>query len=195
MNKNLTVVLPVHNAEASLHHDVRNVLEVAAELSTGLRLFILDDGSTDDTYDMAMELSARYPQIRVMHHATRQGLGSAIAELRGQIGDDLVLVHDGASPIQAEQIRRLWDDEARQITRATDKNTSIDDLRHAAATHPAMAAAHNRLAGFQRLSNMAASDDSQLTRRDQQAQKNVGVIPPLPRPNFMGALANFALGE
>ena len=64
----------------------------------------------------------------------------------------------------------------------------------AAETHAAVAAAHTRLAGFQRLSKVEVADTA-LARRDKKASGNVGVIPPLPRPNFMGTLANFALGE
>ena len=194
MNKNLTVVLPVHNAEANLRGDVLNVLEVAAELSTRLRLFIVDDGSTDDTYDSAMELATQFPQIQVIHHAAQQGLGPAIAELRTRVGDDFVLVHDGASRIDAEQIRRMWMEEERMAARPTSRETTIDDLRMAARAHASMAAAHARLAGFQRMANIS-ENDMHLARRDKKAKRDVGVIPPLPRPNFMGALANFALGE
>ena len=194
MNKNLTVILPVHNAEATLTNNVNEVLEVAGELSTHLRLFIVDDGSTDDTYDTATELATRYPQIRVVRHAVQQGLGAAIESLRHEVAGDMVLVHDGASPVEAAQISQLWMDEHREVSATDDRAASVDDLRSAAAVHAAMQAAHGRLAGFQRIS-VATDDESQLTRRDTQAKSGVGAIPPLPRPNFMGALANFALGE
>lgn len=196
MTRNLTIVLPVHNAEATLSRDVANVLEVAGELVPAMQVIIVDDGSEDDTYDIAVELATRYPQIRVARNAVREGLGRALNTLRGELSGEFVLVHDGASRIDADQIRRLWlDQQPQTLGNAMDEPATIDDLR-VAAMHNTMAAAHSRLAGFQLMLAPSANDDRQLARRDQKQQKQgVGVIPPLPRPNFMGALANFALGE
>lgn len=195
MTKNLSVVLPVYNAEATLRNDVIRILDVAAELAGRLRVFIVDDGSIDDTYDTAIELATRYPQVRVTRHAQRVGLGKALDGLRGEVAGDFLLVHDGASRIDAEQIRQMWlaeIDIAQPGAPAT-----IDDLHQAVATHAAMAAAHARLAGFQRLVvPQAMAEQSQpLRRRDRRRTSGVGVIPPLPRPNFVSSLANFALGE
>jgi glycosyltransferase involved in cell wall biosynthesis len=206
VTRNLTVVLPVYNAEATLSRDVTEVLEVAGELAGSVRLFIVDDGSIDDTYDTAAELSFRYPQVHVLRHAERRGLGQAIEALRAKVAGDFVLVHDGASRIDAHQIRQLWFAEQSRAasfspvsiaaTAKTKEPVTIDDLRFVSAMHGSMAAAHARLAGFQRLLvTPVETADRQLTRRDRERRKGVGVIPPLPRPNFMGALANFALGE
>jgi glycosyltransferase involved in cell wall biosynthesis len=200
VTRNLTVVLPVYNAEATLSRDVTEVLEVAGELAGSVRLFIVDDGSIDDTYDTAAELSFRYPQVHVLRHAERRGLGQAIEALRAKVAGDFVLVHDGASRIDALQIRQLWFAEQSRAASFSPAKTkepvTIDDLRFVSAMHGSMAAAHARLAGFQRLLvTPTESADRQLTRRDRERRKGVGVIPPLPRPNFMGALANFALGE
>lgn len=195
MRKNLSVVLPVYNAEATLQLDVLKVLDVAGELASRLRVFIVDDGSIDDTYDAAVELATRYPQVRVTRHAHRLGLGKALDGLRSDVAGDFVLVHDGASRIDAEQIRQLWLAEIGTKQGATE--ATIDDLRDAVATHAALAAAHGRLSGFQRLVIPPAAPDARqpLRRRDRNRATGVGVIPPLPAPNFVSSLANFALGE
>ena len=172
MSKNLTVILPVHNAEATLKSNVAQVLEVGSELDTSLRLFIVDDGSTDDTFDAATELAVRYPQISVIRHAVQQGLGDAIESLRREVAGDIVLVHDGASPVDAMQIRHLWLEEQR--TDSTDGPTaSVDDLHAAVATHAVLAVAHKRLMGFQRI-NVAENHESQLTRRDKKTSATSG---------------------
>ncbi|MCO6047110.1 glycosyltransferase [Aeoliella sp. ICT_H6.2] len=196
MTDKLTIVLPVHNAEATLARDVADVLEVAGEIVRAMQVVVVDDGSNDDTYDVANELAMRYPQIRVVRHAVRQGLGTALSSLRRELAGEFVLVHDGASRIDANQIRQLWQEQQPQRRgNGIAEPTSIDDLR-VSTMHDAMASAHSRLSGFQRLMAASSSDERQLARRDQRQQKQgVGVIPPLPRPNFMGALANFALGE
>ena len=206
----LTVVLPVRNAEASLQGQVTEVLEMASELTEGFRVLIVDDASTDDTFELAVELSARYPQIEVKRNAIQRGIGPTLESIRTEITSDVVVVHDGVSAINANEIRKLWlDQQPRTFQQqaplhpaSTRGEVSIDDLRLAAATHQAMAVAHSKLLGFQLISpatNAQASGASQangaLSRRESPQQQGVGVIPPLPRPNFMGALANFALGE
>ncbi|MGI9457070.1 MAG: glycosyltransferase [Aeoliella sp.] len=201
MTPTLTVVLPVHNAEASLRRHVTDVLEMAGELTDGFRVLIVDDGSSDDTFDLAVELSTRYPQVDVLRNARQRGLGPTLRSVRSEVSSDVVVVHDGTSPMDANQIRRLWTE--RQFRTAATMHpasargeVSIDDLKLATTTHTAMAAAHSQLLGFQLLAvEHVSSTSGQLTRRESPKQQGVGVIPPLPRPNFMGALANFALGE
>jgi hypothetical protein len=69
-----------------------------------------------------------------------------------------------------------------------------------------MEKAHSRVIGFQLIAPStnpeAPSDelasDLQTTRSDAapiRDRRNLGKIPPLPRPKFLSALANFALGE
>lgn len=199
MTPTLTVVLPVHNAEASLGRNVRDVLELAGELTAGFQILIVDDGSTDETFLTAVELSRQYPQIDVVRHATRRGLGPTLRWVRTRVDSDVVVVHDGVSPIDANEIRQLWIDHrhpAAGNAAAPAEQVSIDDLRLSTATHAAMDRAHARLLGFQVVTGGAGrAASSELTRRDSPRQRGVGHIPPLPRPNFVGAVANFALGE
>jgi hypothetical protein len=59
-----------------------------------------------------------------------------------------------------------------------------------------MALAHARLLGFHLMSTDSSSSDAELPpRRTPKREAHVGAIPPLPRPNFLSSLANFALGE
>ena len=57
MNKSLTIVLPVHNGESKLRSCVREILEVASDMTSAFGILIVDDGSTDATYEVAEELS------------------------------------------------------------------------------------------------------------------------------------------
>lgn len=199
MARSLTVVLPVRNAEASLRGHVDDVLHLASELTPSFSVLIVDDGSTDDTYDLAVELATRYPQLRVLRNSRQRGLGPTLRSVRTLIKSDVVVVHDGASKVDVEEIRSLWFDPHHRTPNlkgsGMNSDVSLDDLRIAAAGHAAMAAAHSRLLGFQLMTTATATQGQDLTRREATRQQNVGTIPPLPRPNFLGSLANFALGE
>ncbi len=107
-NKSLTVVLPVYNGETRLRKSVHEILELASELTSKFGVLIIDDGSSDDTYEVAEELAAHFPQVTVRRHRQRRGLGSAIDYAQRRLRSDAIIVHDGVTPIDAGEIRSLW---------------------------------------------------------------------------------------
>ena len=74
MRQILTVVLPVHNSERLLHIAIMDLLELAHEISSPIEVVIVDDGSTDETYETACEMSRMYPQLKVLRQPVRKGL-------------------------------------------------------------------------------------------------------------------------
>ncbi|MHB0960724.1 MAG: glycosyltransferase family 2 protein [Pirellulaceae bacterium] len=105
----MSVVLPVHNAQSSLSHNVHALLEVLPEIAARFEILVVDDGSTDHTEELAHELSRCYPQVRVVRHARRRGAAAAMQTgMRQSIGD-VVFVHEETTPIRATELRRLWE--------------------------------------------------------------------------------------
>jgi glycosyltransferase involved in cell wall biosynthesis len=101
--RSLSVLLPVRNAQSSLSASVHEILDVVAELTGRFELVIIDEGSTDGTWDVARELAQLYPQIRLRQDAR--------SERRVQMGaahGDVVIAHNGTSPVDAQEIVRLW---------------------------------------------------------------------------------------
>lgn len=211
LNKSLTVVLPVYNGETRLRKSVHEILELASELTSKFGVLIVDDGSSDATYEVAEELAARYPQVSVRRNRHRSGLGSTIDYVQRRVRSDAVIMHDGASPIDAGEMRSLWRNWIHQLSPSKEKAASgaihegMGHLAKLPALHAAMERAHARVIGFQLITPVANADAPdkvaaaplQTMRRDAVATngRNVGKIPRLPRPKFLTALANFALGE
>ena len=127
---------------------------------------------------------------------------------------DAIIVHDGVTPIDAGEIRSLWRRWVAQTP--TSKNDAgepatmhgqMSDLANLPAIHAAMERAHGRLIGFQMVTplpfdeafaELGAATGTNTLRSDSPrnaGQPGVGRIPSLPRPKFLTALANFALGE
>ncbi len=103
-----SVLLPVHNAQRSLEADVTEILEVLWELAGRFELMILDDGSTDETAEVARELAARYPQVRVIRHPLRLGLAEAIQTGLDHLQGEIMLVSDEDYCLDPDDLRTLW---------------------------------------------------------------------------------------
>jgi hypothetical protein len=210
-NKSLTVVLPVYNGATRLRASVREILELASELTSRFGILIVDDGSTDATLEVAEELAARYPQIEVRRHRYRCGLGPTIEFVQRTVRSDAVMLHDGVTPIDLNQMRNEW---KRWLNRATNCSdgpaveslqSEVCDFANLPAIHAAMERAHGRLVGFQLITPQVDASPESLrdgattsSRPDPSHTRNkrgVGNIPRLPRPKFLSALAQFALGE
>jgi hypothetical protein len=211
LNKSLTIVLPVHNGESRLRSCVREILEVASELTSAFGILIVDDGSTDATFEVAEELSARYPQVSVRRHRFHRGLGPTIEYVQRTVRSDAVMIHDGVTPIDANQMRNEW---RRWIAKSQGAATACDalssqgdicDFANLPAIHAAMERAHSRMLGFQLVTpaqfNDATTYDNceppKAPRTDaaRVQRADVGKIPVLPRPKFIRAIAEFAIGE
>lgn len=109
MSQKLSIILPVYNVATKLDSKVRELLDVITDLTSDFEVMIVDDGSTDDTEEVSMELDREYPQVRVLRHAGRKGpMGAARAGIAGTRGD-IVLIHDIQSPISGQAIQQLWE--------------------------------------------------------------------------------------
>jgi glycosyltransferase involved in cell wall biosynthesis len=125
--RSLSVLLPVRNVQSSLSASVHEILDVVAELTGRFELVIIDEGSTDGTWDVARELAQLYPQVRLLRDHVQSHVGASLRdsnrvsafgseaqaprERRGHVRaarGDLVIAHNGSSPIDAQEIARLW---------------------------------------------------------------------------------------
>ncbi len=107
MNPSLSVLLPVHNVQATLHADVQRVLEVLPELTGRFEVLIVDDGSKDATYEVACEFARDYPQVTVIRHAEALGWSATVARHAAKARGDFLMIHSGGT-VQAADITGLW---------------------------------------------------------------------------------------
>ncbi len=95
------------NRERQLRSSVLDILDLTASVSRALKIVVVDDGSTDETYETACELARLYPQLTVLRQPVRQGMGAALELVRRRMAVERVLVHDGVSTIDVAQLQAM----------------------------------------------------------------------------------------
>jgi glycosyltransferase involved in cell wall biosynthesis len=109
VDPSLSVVLPVHNAEATLTGLIHELLEILPDIAPRFEIVVVDDGSTDHTEEILHDFSRCYPQLGVVRHQRRRGNSAAIQTGMARTTGDIVFVQEDATGISASEIRRLWD--------------------------------------------------------------------------------------
>ena len=86
----ISVVCPFYNEEAIIGSAIGNLLErLEANLKDRWELIVVNDGSTDRSYEVVCEMSGKHPNLRVLSYRFNRGRGRAlrtgIAQARGEI--------------------------------------------------------------------------------------------------------------
>ena len=104
----LSIILPVHNAQETLALRVAGMLEILSELTSRFELLIVDDGSTDETPDVANQLTRQFPQVELVWQSDRDGTNTALRMGLERARGNIVFVHDKAGPLGRQDLRRIW---------------------------------------------------------------------------------------
>jgi glycosyltransferase involved in cell wall biosynthesis len=107
MERSLSVVLPVHNAQYDLVGQVRRLLELLPEISRQFEIVIVDDGSTDQTDEVAYELDVQYAQVRLVRHNQRMGESAAAQTGVRNATGDIIFVQAENETICEQDLRRV----------------------------------------------------------------------------------------
>ena len=108
MERSLSVLLPIRNAQSTLAGSVGELLDVLPDLTKRFEVLIIDDGSNDATIEVADELAAAYPQVRVIRHGERRGRVAAILTGLQRSHGDVVFLQDEGCGLATDDIGRLW---------------------------------------------------------------------------------------
>lgn len=107
MNSPVTIVLPVHNAERSLRSSLLGLMELAETTGRRMQVAVVDDGSTDATYEIACELASEFPQLQILRQPYQRGLGAALEQVRSRLRVTDVVAHSGVGEINHQELALL----------------------------------------------------------------------------------------
>ncbi len=152
----LTIVLPLYNAERLVEKSVQKILDETQSTGHAISLVLVDDGSTDETYEVACQLSRCFPQVSALRQPVRSGLGAAVELVRKRIVAQRILIHDGVTPIcasQLSQMLRAQHDRADEGLSDMQEKTRIETqgsrrFSAVSALHDSLRRAHRPILGF-----------------------------------------------
>src|SRR5688500_4647371 len=109
----LSIVIPIHNEAANLPELCREFTEVLTAAGRSYEIILIDDGSTDDSFEVLRTLQARDPRMRVIQFRRNFGQTAAFsagfAHARGRyiVTADGDLQNDPADiPAMLERVER-----------------------------------------------------------------------------------------
>ena len=94
-------VLLVHNGEAWLARKVEELLDDLSQQEERFELLIVDDGSEDETAQVAAQLARAYPQITFVRREARHGLDAAMQLAMRQAQGDRVVMMSSDDPVNS----------------------------------------------------------------------------------------------
>lgn len=104
----LSALMPLRNVQGILESTVLEWLEVLTDLTPQTEIVVVDDASCDATIEVALELMAQYPQLRVTRHATPRGWRASLLTAMERCRGEILFFPDPECILGLNELPRLW---------------------------------------------------------------------------------------
>ena len=103
----LSVVLPAYNEEENVESAVEQVSAIAQELGMDYEIILVNDGSADQTGEIARELEQRVPNFRLVEHYPNRGYGGSLKAGFAAATKDLIVFVPADNQFDFSEVHRL----------------------------------------------------------------------------------------
>ena len=90
----LSVLVPVYNERHVVEASLRRVLDLEDELISSLELIVVDDHSSDGTWEILQRLADEDDRILLLRNERNLGKGAALRKAIARASGDISIVHD-----------------------------------------------------------------------------------------------------
>lgn len=91
----ISVFFPCYNEQDNVTRTANQAVDVLSKLNIDYEIIIVNDGSSDNTAELADSLAAKNNRIKAVHHQTNMGYGTALRSGFAAAEKDLVFYTDG----------------------------------------------------------------------------------------------------
>lgn len=115
MKPEVSIVVPAYEEEARLGDSIRRILAYVHEKGVNAELIVVDDGSRDQTADVAREVCGEFPDkaSQVIRYEVNRGKGFAVKTGLLAASSDIALFSDADLSTPIEEMHKLIDPIAR----------------------------------------------------------------------------------
>jgi glycosyltransferase involved in cell wall biosynthesis len=103
----LSILMPVYNERTVVERCLSQVLAAPLPERMDREIVMVDDCSTDGTWDILQRLAARFPEIRLYQHARNCGKGAAVRTAIEKASGDFALIQDADLEYDPSEYPRL----------------------------------------------------------------------------------------
>lgn len=90
----ISIVIPAYNQADVLEKSVKNLTRLLRRCKYSYEILIVEDGSTDGTYEIAKKLESKNSRIKVLHSEKRRGKGGALKYAFSKSRGDVLIFND-----------------------------------------------------------------------------------------------------
>ncbi len=103
----LSILIPVYNERAVVERSLSQVLAAPLPENMERELIVVDDRSTDGTWEILQRMVAAEPSIRLLRHEVNRGKGAALRTAIAQASGDFSIVQDADLEYDPAEYPRL----------------------------------------------------------------------------------------
>ncbi|MDO8269513.1 MAG: glycosyltransferase family 2 protein [Candidatus Levybacteria bacterium] len=106
----LTLFFPFWNEEKNVKHVVESAIPIMKDVADEWEILIIDDGSSDNTYEIGKELARKYRNVRAITHSPNRGYGAALREGFDNARYKYIVFTDGDRQFDFAEITKFIDE-------------------------------------------------------------------------------------
>src|SRR5690242_561452 len=103
----LSILMPVYNERTVVERCISMVLAAPLPEDMERELVVVDDRSTDGTFDILQRLAGEHPEIVLLRHPVNQGKGAAVRTAIQKAAGDFTLIQDADLEYDPSEYPRL----------------------------------------------------------------------------------------
>lgn len=104
---NVSCVMPAYNEQDNIEKAVNNAIGALERFASEYEIIVVDDGSTDNTFDILMRLTSTIDNLKVIRHGENKGYGAALNTGFRSAGYDLIFYTDSDNQFDMNDISLL----------------------------------------------------------------------------------------